>query len=156
RNWVYAFDAQSDDPDPDHGQVWQPRSLPETATLSDQYSDPRAVPGQTVGSQGITGTPVIDPNTKILYLVAMEDADDRTKTKHWLHAIDLRTGNDSRPRVEIKFSGWPDAPPDAPCYRVPNTRPGYHQNRPGLLLMNGTVFVAFGSMNDDCAEGWVF
>jgi hypothetical protein len=105
---------------------------------------------------GIIGTPVIDTSTNAIYVVA-KTKDLSNSTYHFkIHALDLVTGAE-------KFGG-----PTTIAGKVPGTGVGgsnglvnfealLHNNRPGLLLMNGTVYVAFGSTCDTRPwHGWIF
>ena len=104
---------------------------------------------------GITATPVIDLASKTIYVVAKIKTTAGTY-QFRLHALDLITGAE-------KLAG-----PALIKGRVPGTGAGamngyvyfhaiYQNNRPGLLLMNGTVYVAFGSACDISPwHGWVF
>ena len=110
---------------------------------------------------GITGTPVIDPATGTLYVVAKTK--EPTGYFQRLHALDLATGSE-------KFDGPADI---SSAITVPGsgdtgeaTCPGSAGNvpfcplrenqRPGLLLLNGTVYVAWASHGDiKPYHGWV-
>jgi hypothetical protein len=161
QNKVYAINADDPDPNPNGGRIWSRElrdvrglgaaSLPgmeefqnENGTL--KRIGPPSPCGQTHGPVGITSTPVIDPGTSTLYLVFRTglppDSDPnhnilgrknegyRVESHHWLAAIDLRTGRDVRAPVEIAF---------------PSFDPNMQINRPGLLLLNGVLYVAFGA-----------
>jgi hypothetical protein len=103
---------------------------------------------------GVTGTPVIDPKTNTLYVVA-RTVRDRTNFYH-LHALDIATGAE-------KFGG-----PVQISASVPGTAEGSHGGqiafdaqlqlqRPGLVLTNGNVYITFGSMCDfSTFHGWIF
>jgi hypothetical protein len=105
---------------------------------------------------GVTGTPVIDTSSDTIYVVA-KSKNLADNTYHFrLHALDLVTGAE-------KFGGPTDI-----FGRVPGTGDGsndgylyfyalHHNNRPGLLLLNGTVYVAFGATCDVRPwHGWIF
>ena len=101
-----------------------------------------------VGTEiGITGTPVIDPATNTLYVVA-KTKDVSSSTWHfYLHALDLLSGED-------KFAGPVEiaVPSNAPVQFVQLNQ----LQRPGLLLLDGTVYVMFGSAGDyNIWHGWV-
>ena len=82
---------------------------------------------------GILATPVIDPVGGTIYVVA--NTKDTSGNYHFkLHALDLTTGAE-------KFAGPTEI-----------TANGFTQLtelcRPGLLLVNGTVYMGFGSVGD--------
>lgn len=103
---------------------------------------------------GILGTPVIDPSSGTLYVVA--ETVENGQYFHQLHALDIASG-------EEKFGG-----PVTISGSVAGTGSGsvkgvlefssvLHLQRPALLLANGVVYVAFGSHADQNAyHGWLF
>ena len=152
---VYAFDADASSCVP----YWQKSFLGTGVT---------PVPPADTGEDGdintiigITGTPVIDPATGTLYVVAKTK--EPTGYFQRLHALDLATGSE-------KFDGPADI---SSAITVPGsgdtgeaTCPGSAGNvpfcplrenqRPGLLLLNGTVYVAWASHGDiQPYHGWV-
>ena len=91
---------------------------------------------------GITGTPVIDPSTGTLY--AVTDSETASSTfAHRLHAISVTTGAEKfGGPVVINTGSWDSS---------------QHLQRPGLLLANGNVYIAFSSNEDvEPYHGWVF
>ncbi len=109
--------------------------------------------GDIAPEVGVTGTPVIDPTTNTLYVVSKSMDATQTNFYQRLHAIDMTTGNE-------KFSG-----PAVIAATYPGTygggtvttfSPRQQNQRAGLTLVNGTVYIAWGSHEDDppfC--GWV-
>jgi hypothetical protein len=90
---------------------------------------------------GITGTPVIDPNSGALYAVTLS-TDGAGNYFHRLHAIDIHNGTEL-------FGGPVQINP-------PTWRADREGQRPGLLLSNGVVYVAFGGNDDvDPYHGYV-
>jgi hypothetical protein len=86
---VYAFDAQGNNPA--QGYYWKASLIPKgesTVPASDVKTN------DIVPEIGITGTPVIDPNTNTLYVdAATKQGSGSTATYfHRLHALDLATG----------------------------------------------------------------
>ncbi|MFZ0829179.1 MAG: pyrrolo-quinoline quinone [Verrucomicrobiia bacterium] len=79
---------------------------------------------------GITGTPVIDLNSGTLYV----DTKLASGPAHKLHALDIATGSE-------KFNG-------PVTISAANFSASVQHQRPGLLLLNGVVYVAFGSHCD--------
>lgn len=103
---------------------------------------------------GITSTPVIDPSSGTVYVEATSKKTTNGLFVHRLHMLDITTGAEKSPgHVDITAA-------------VPGTSDGgttitfdpLHQlNRPGLLLVNGTVYLGFGShCNLGPVHGWVF
>src|SRR6202171_1132143 len=114
--------------------------------------------GQGAGSDitpemGVTSTPVIDPAASILYVVAKSVDSGRTNFFQRLHAIDLATGNEksgSPMPIAASYPGTGDG-----GVRV-TFSPRYQNQRAGLALVNGTVYVASGSHDDwDRWYGWI-
>jgi hypothetical protein len=92
---VYAFDADSG------VQLWQRSFISGGPGGPPPGSGISSVPSADTSSNifpeyGITGTPVIDPATNTMYLVA-QTKEVRSSVAHYvdtLHAIDIRTGSD--------------------------------------------------------------
>ncbi len=110
---------------------------------------------------GITGTPVIDPASQTLYVVSKTK--ESTGYHQRLHALSLANGNE-------KFSGPADitnaltvsGTGDAGDGSCPSTLgnvpfcPLHENQRPGLLLLNGVVYIAWASHGDVSPyHGWV-
>src|SRR5437868_3750046 len=97
---------------------------------------------------GITSTPAIDPIAGIIYVVAKSrDADGRYHQR--IHALGIVDGT-------VRGSAEIEATVTASGASV-TFDPRLQLNRPGLLLLNGVVYVAFGSHCDFGAyHGWVF
>ena len=161
---VYAFDADGQSTTP----LWQVSFVNSangvtTVPCQDVY-------GTTPGACdinpviGITSTPVIDPTGGTLYVTAKtreplgSNSCSNNGTYNYcyrLHALDITTGAE-------KFSG-----PVTIAASVPGTGYDgvsgavtftalYHLQRPGLLLLNGTVYLGFGSHGDnDPYHGWL-
>src|SRR5437867_4438722 len=105
---------------------------------------------------GVTSTPVIDPVGGTVYVVAMskELVGASYQYFHRLHALDLATGAE-------KFGGPVDIQATVPGSGDGGSTVAFtpikQLNRPGLLLSNGVVFVAFASHCDiQPYHGWVF
>lgn len=142
---VYAFDA-----DNNRGANATPlwtvnyaNSIPE-----DDAHYGCGTPGYT--EVGIMGTPVIDPIAKTLYVVSKTT--EKGVYYFRLHALDLASGAEN-------FGG-----PVAINATVQTAQgsvvftPAYQMQRPALLLLNGTVYIGFGSNGCDAFDyhGWLF
>jgi putative transposon-encoded protein len=91
---------------------------------------------------GSTSTPVIDPSTGTVYMTTrLEEGGGGLAHAHWtLQAFSAETGVE-RPGFPVPIKGTPGNTPGVPFNE------SYEQQRPGLLLLNGVVYVAFAS---DC------
>src|SRR5580704_15854825 len=110
--------------------------------------------GDTQPSVGITSTPVIDPTSKTIYVEAKST--NGTNYFHRLHALDLLTGNEKTPGPVVitgTVSGTGDGSSNGQL-----AFDNLHQlNRPGLLLLNGTIYLAYASHCDfGPYHGWLF
>ena len=144
---VYAFDANGNNPA--QGYLWKTSFLtgPAGTTVT-------TVPSGDVGTSdivpeiGITGTPVIDPTTNTLYVVAKtkETTGSTTTYVQRLHALDLSTGAE-------KFGG-----PTIISATVAGVSfdPFRQNQRSALALVNGVVYIAWASHGDNGTyHGWV-
>jgi hypothetical protein len=148
-DYVYAFDADSNG-GIDSAPLWQV-SLFANSSPSGTYTS----------TYGVSGTPVIDastsatgPTAQTLFLVSSE-AQGATQI-YRLHALDITSGAE-------KFGGpFPIQATVAGSGSGSTSGslafdPLYQRQRAGLLLLNGIVYVPFGSVNDDGPwHGWVF
>jgi hypothetical protein len=150
---VYAFDADSAQTafwhvsfiDPANGITSVPTSV---------ANDPGGRTG--LGPEvGITGTPVIDPATNTLYVSAMTY--ENNQAVHRLHALDVFTGAE-------KFGGPVVITATVAGNGIGNDGAGHitfhsltQNQRAGLLLLNGVVFIPFASFSDvQPYHGWLF
>ncbi len=99
---------------------------------------------------GITATPVVDPSTGILYFTDKQYiSGDTGNPQYWLHAINPATGAEE-PNFPVLYQGPADNDP------AQSFNAYYQDQRPGLLLLGGVVYAAFGSTCDyGTYEGWV-
>jgi hypothetical protein len=143
---VYAFDADS----PSCIQLWKNNFLG-TGVTTMPWQDTGSTPTNDVFPEiGITSTPVIDPATNTVYVVAKTKETVGTGCSTGspcyisrLHALNITTGAE-------KFGG-------PIVISALNFVSLLHFNRPALLLNNGTVYVGFGSHGDRCNwQGWLF
>jgi hypothetical protein len=93
---------------------------------------------------GIVGTPVIDPTTKTIYVVSKSK--NGTTIHQRLHALSLIDGSE-------KFSGPQEI---AATFSGISYSPVSQNQRAGLALLNGTVYIAWGSHGDiGTYYGWI-
>jgi hypothetical protein len=144
---VYAFDADNNQGN-NASPLWQVNFLNPANGIS---TVPQADEVCNVGYTefGIQGTPVIDLSRNAIYVLAMTK--ENGTYVHKLHALDLGTG------AEL-FGG----PVTIAASVVVNGATytfidKYQQQRPGLLLQNGIVYIGFGSpgCNVKTEMGWV-
>lgn len=138
---VYAIDA-------DNGTVlWQESMLDGGVPASGKY-----LPCGTLGGfnqEGIVGTPAIDLNTNTMYLVAKIVLNGTVY--HMLHALDITTGEDQgNSPIQITATSISNKGTVMPFNSL------HQKNRPGLLLLNGILYLGFGSNGcNDHNSGWV-
>jgi hypothetical protein len=143
---VYAFDADSNT-GANASPLWHVSVLP----AGEIPSDPRGC-SQVTPEIGVTATPVIDPTTNTMYIVAMSKTSSGTLFYHQrLHALDITTGADKLPPADIQAS-FTD-----PVTRVTSTfDPKQYKERDALLLLNGVVYLSFASHCDiQPYQGWM-
>ncbi len=98
--------------------------------------------GDITPTIGITGTPAIDPATGTAYFFAKTYVSGTSGPAQYVaHAIDVLTGAE-RAGWPVVVGGVPTNAPGAPFDAT------YELQRPGLLLMNGVVYAAFGGHCD--------
>jgi outer membrane protein assembly factor BamB len=130
QNHVLAYDAATGQ------QAWE-RALGSQAIRTNTCG---------VGAYGITGTPIIDGATRVLYVDALTGGDVH---KHLVFALDADTGA-IRP-------GWPvDVDATARTGTLAFTSRTQNQ-RGALALLDGTLFIPYGAFPGDCDDyhGWV-
>jgi hypothetical protein len=144
RNWVYAYDA---DDQAAHVPLW-------TRQLGQPV--PREAINPTYanfsGEIGITGTPAIEraADGGTIFLAAKSYRPGRGDASFFyrLHALDIVTGEDRTRPVTIEAYLA-----DRPAIRFSSF---HNLNRPGLLLQDGVLYLAFGSHDDEGPyHGWI-
>jgi hypothetical protein len=155
---LYAFDADASPCEP----LWQVSLIDVShGGTGDETTVPAGTSGYLVGKGygdltpevGVTGTPVIDPATNTLYVVSKSMNAAGTEFYQRLHAIDITTGAEK-----------PGSPVDITA-SFPGTAAGgstvtfdaqNENQRAGLALVNGTVYIAWGSHEDkEPYYGWM-
>ena len=143
---VYAFDADNDLAAPLwHVNFLNPAQGITTASATDLGC------ASITPEVGITATPVIDPSTGTLYVVAMTE--ESGAYIHKLHALDVTTGAEKRGSpVEIQAS----VPGEGNGNTSVPFEPWLYKERAGLLLLNGVVYTAWSSQCDSGNyHGWI-
>jgi hypothetical protein len=126
-NNVYALHAN------DGSIIWQ-RNLGPAVTSG--------LPCGNISPLGITGTPVVDLATRSLFIDAMIDG---VTKKHFIYSLNVDTGatNPNWP-VDLNVS-------------VPGFTSNVQNERGGLAMVNGILYVPFSGLAGDCGtyRGWV-
>ncbi|MFF2043471.1 PQQ-binding-like beta-propeller repeat protein [Kitasatospora sp. NPDC058170] len=126
-NHVYGVDAA------DGTITWHRAMGPAWPSAAIGCSDP----GPNVGT---TSTPVHDPATGTVYLTSkVDDGPDNRHPHYYVHALDAQTG--------AERSGWPVTVQGDPVNAPGKPFNAYRSlQRPGLLLLDGSVYFGFGSL----------
>jgi outer membrane protein assembly factor BamB len=114
---LYSLDAHT-------GKVLWHTNVGTPVPLSD-------LPCGNINPLGITGTPVYDPATHLVFAVA-----EMTGFSHTLVGVDVNTG-----KVLVRQS-----------VDAPGMDARAHQQRAALALANGMVYVAYGGLDGDCSD----
>jgi hypothetical protein len=143
---VYAFDADTG------AALWHKTTLKSGETTADNRGCDQVTP-----EIGITSTPVIRRPTGsngVIYTVAMSK-DSSSNYHQRLHALDAATGNElynGPVEIKAKFPGSGDN--SSGGFVIFD--PAQYKERSGLLLVNGTVYLAWASHCDIRPyTGWI-
>ena len=130
-NNVYALNANNG------SIIWQ-RNLGPAVTSG--------LPCGNISPLGITGTPVVDLASRSLFLDAMIDGNPE---KHFVYSLNVDTGG-TNPNWPVDLNATANYNGTAFTSRVQN-------ERGGLAVVNGILYVAFSGHAGDCGtyHGWV-
>jgi uncharacterized protein (TIGR03437 family) len=150
---VYAFDADSGS-GANAAPLWHhsfinPAAGVTTVPFADTGCD------QIVPELGVTGTPVIDPASGTVYVVAMtkEATGGAVTYVQRLHALDISSGVE-RPASPVTIQAT--YPGTGEGGNTLTFAPRNYKQRPGLLMLNGVVYAAFSSHCDiGTYHGWL-
>jgi hypothetical protein len=110
---------------------------------------------------GVEGTPVIDLSTNTMYLLSNESfvatGSQVTTYVARLHALNITNGAE-QPGSPVQIQATIPGTGAASVGGMLTFDPHIHQQRPGLLLLHGVVYVAFGADGADNGpwHGWIF
>jgi len=151
---LYAFDADA----APCSQLWKANLID---TAHGEAGGERPVPGNVVGrgdgdllpEVGITGTPVIDPARAVLYVVSKSVNYAGTSFYHRLHAIDLATGAEKAGSPITIAATYPGIGEHGSQVAF---NPRQEHQRAALALVNGVIYIAWGSHEDRSPfYGWI-
>ncbi|MBB6142854.1 hypothetical protein HNQ77_000798, partial [Silvibacterium bohemicum] len=156
-NSVYAFDADNpNEPAP----LWQvnlgtPVPMQDICIITND-TNPADCPYYDISPEiGITSTPAIDPVAGIIYVVTRTKNTNNGTYHDYIHALDLTTGTEEL-GGPVEIVGQVNGTGTANQGGVVTFDPTYHHQRPSLLLDNGVLYLAFGSVGDiGVWHGWV-
>jgi len=143
-NSVYAIDA---DVPASNTPLWKVNL---GAAVPSEVNDSEDTEPET----GILSTPVIDVERNTVYVVAATMVKDAMG--YYLHALDLSTGAE-KPGSPAEIKAVMDGGGDTSEGGKITFDPLMHLQRPGLLLANDNIYIAFGSHADTWPyHGWIF
>ncbi len=100
---------------------------------------------------GVTSTAVVDQSTNVEYLVDNEYVSGGSgPSAYFMHALNLDANGAEMPGFPVRIQG------NAANDHSLTFDPSHEIQRPGLLLLNGTVYAGFAAHCDDKPwEGWI-
>jgi hypothetical protein len=151
---VYAFDADTDG-GPDQGPLWHASLLSPAygAAAGATPVSSTEIADDIVPQYGITGTPVIDPVAGVLYVVGFTQEGSSYVLR--LHALSLTTGAEM-PHSPVTIQAQVAGTGNGSSGGVLNLDPRWENQRNGLLLLNGILYIPFASHADNGDwHGWL-
>jgi hypothetical protein len=152
---VYAFDADTNG-GANASPLWKASML---TSAHGAASGATAIPQGDLSTTditpivGITGTPVIDPSTNTIYLVSASKESGTYFQR--LHALDITSGAEKF-GGPVLLSGTVSGNGNGSSGGKLNFDQEWHNNRAGLLLLNGIVYIAFAAHGDNGPwHGWI-
>jgi hypothetical protein len=141
-NSVYAFDADGG------GQLWK-KSFGLTIPCGNIHGCGVAP------AIGVTATPVIDATLGNIYVANRQFNPSTGVYSHSLHSLNLLTGAEN-PGSPVSITGSVQGTGYDAINGTVTFNPKTASDRPALLELNGTIYVAFGSYGDaDPYHGWI-
>ena len=141
-NQVFAFDANTG------AQLW-------VVQLGTPIKSNPTIDDHPINDHwGILSTPVIDAQAGVMYACTWTSPDGSpNRGQHFLQAIRLRDGSAVHPPLSLEGTSY------HPGHGLPvqQFRSAERKQRAALLLVNGTVFIGFGTVAESAstARGWL-
>ncbi len=156
-NTLYAFDADDSSKATPYWQVnltYNPgsyraiKNTDMTGACGGNYHD-------FSGNMGIVGTPVIDTSTNTIYIVARSVSTSGATFVQYLHALDVTTGAE-RANSPVYITASVPGIGNGSSGGIVTFDQQKENQRPGLLLYNGNIFISWASHCDwGPYHGWV-
>jgi Bacterial Ig-like domain (group 2) len=147
---VYAFDADGKGSSP----LWHVSFINPSAGITSVSASLVSDDAFPAGEIGITSTPVIDPGTGTLFVVPYTDEEGQFYYR--LHALDITTGAEKLGGPVVIQAVVPGTGAGANGQGQISLDQRMELQRPGLALVNGVVYVGFGSHADTWPwHGWL-
>ncbi|GER87853.1 hypothetical protein KDW_20150 [Dictyobacter vulcani] len=144
---VYAFDADQTTPT---NPLWKKSFLINGATTASNLD---VSCNDMIPETGITGTPVLDPATSTMYVVALTK--ENGNLIYRLHALDFTSGAEKTGSPTV-ISGSVKGSGRGNVNGTLTFTPLVERQRSALLLSNGQVYIAFASFCDvGSYHGWI-
>jgi hypothetical protein len=150
-NSVYAFDA--DNSGPEGGLLWQINLGPSAATPTSDFGTRFGPYSNITPEVGITGTPVIDPLSGLIYVDAFTH--EGSSYIHRLHALHIADGTEASFSPVLVTATFPGTGVSSVGGVIPFI-PQQEIQRGALTLAGGMVYVPFAGYADtDPYHGWI-
>lgn len=152
-NTVYAYDADSAGVTAPYWQVNLTLAGARPVEADDMTGACGGFYKDFSGKMGIVGTPVIDTATNTMYVVARSVSNN--VFYQYLHALDITTGAEkanSPKLIEAQVPGYGDGNENG----IVHFNSQHHNQRSGLLLVNGNVYITYAAHCDwGPYHGWI-
>ncbi len=157
-NTVYAFDADSN-AGANGGLLWQTNLGTAVSSYTGEFGTrfQGTYYGDIVPVVGITGTPVIDLASGTLYVNVHTREVTPTTTNYFqrIHALNITNGTERAFSPVVVSNSIPGTGVDS-TNGIVTFNPRQQNQRPGLALAGGMLYVPYGSYGDtDPYHGWV-
>jgi hypothetical protein len=154
-NSVYAFNA---DDSASTQAIWHVNLTPAGSRVIKNSDMTGACGGAYFdfsGNMGIVGTPVIDTNTATMFLISRDITTSYHEFEQYFHAIDILTGAE-KPGSPVYITSKVKGNGEGSINDTVAFEQQKENQRSGLLLLNGIVYVSWASHCDwEPYHGWI-